>query len=1144
MKIKSVTKAVALTAAFVCSFALTSQAKLALEYGVESAQEKGFTNQAETAQTGFFGESAFELPESLTEATFPETERPTSFTEQIKDGDGIASLLSVFFNGDGTQESPYLLSNAADLRRFSIVINADTSGEYQNSYFVLTDDINYGGAEWTPVGSYASDTGYNTTFQGHFDGQGHTISNFVITKEYRYIGFFGLVYNGSVKNLTISDVKISVNYDSLLYAGSLAGRYLGLGSNKKAAIENCHAENVTLTVESGRYSVYAGGLIGYLHASKGASLTLSDSSADVDLSGTVSGYPGSASASDRFNVTLGGLVGYVGAIEDNSAITIKNSYSLSHVNAVSTVNRTRNDNIKAGGLLGYFGSDQNTAITLSGCYSSGGVISSAIADNFSGGLLGYLIASESDLTVENCYTTSNVYARSSRFSSYIGGFTSVAGVLNSDGFILENCYAAGNVIDSGSNSSEGGKFTADAQGDMSTFGLYTHEDSLLICDTTFVPAKTLDKQLTSQDALNLSRYTGFDSSVWKSRSAPYPYPVLANTPYKPGDISLYYMSENGVFQVITGKTYGDKASEPEGTPESNYLFSHWSLYPGGNAAIPEDTHLISDTLFFANFTEDYHIFEISFSADGNIIKTIELPYGAHISFPTAPEKPADQTFHYIFSHWSDTEDGEDNCEDAFVTGNTVFYAVYEKIENSVWDGATATAFSDGTGTADDPYQVKSPANLFYLSQNVASENYRDAYYVLTRDIDLGGHEWTPIGSEESPFCGHFDGAGYAIENFKITNTEKYAGIFGLTQNAIITKLGVSNFNISITDSNSASAIYAGAIAGRMTVKGANVLSEISECYSTGVLEINAAIAYVGGLVGEAAATDDTMLIYIENCYSLAQISVNAATMSMAGGIAGRFKAATLGVAGIDRCYFAGKISAVSDSKGSVDAGGIVGFLFDDEAYIETQSGNAALFAAAEKGTVRNCFAAADITASTSSVSCYAGYIYARKNADASMSNCAAYDGMKVVGTKIEKANTSEKSIEAFYNSDYLAELGFDFETIWTANETAFPVLHYEATAKNVFRVKTLHYDSNERTLTVSFLISFRDVESYTVLAGAYSGRGKMVDFTMKKVDNAEKMQTVEIELYDMDIEEPETFTISVVDSATLALLDEPIELHA
>ena len=100
-------------------------------------------------------------------------------------------MTSVFFNGEGTEESPYLLSNAADLRRFSTVINADTSGEYLNAYFVLTNDIDYGGAEWTPVGTYATETGYNTAFQGHFDGQGHTISNFVITNEYRYIGFFG-----------------------------------------------------------------------------------------------------------------------------------------------------------------------------------------------------------------------------------------------------------------------------------------------------------------------------------------------------------------------------------------------------------------------------------------------------------------------------------------------------------------------------------------------------------------------------------------------------------------------------------------------------------------------------------------------------------------------------------------------------------------------------------------------------------------------------------------------------------------------------------------------------------------------------------------------------------------------------------------
>lgn len=97
-----------------------------------------------------------------------------------------------------------------------------------------------------------------------------------------------------------------------------------------------------------------------------------------------------------------------------------------------------------------------------------------------------------------------------------------------------------------------------------------------------------------------------------------------------------------------------------------------------------------------------------------------------------------------------------------------------------------------------------------------------------------------------------------------------------------------------------------------------------------------------------------------------------------GGIAGRFKAATLGVAGIDRCYFAGKISAVSDSKGSVDAGGIVGFLFDDEAYIETQSGNAALFAAAEKGTVRNALPLRILPHQPPAFPCYAGIHLCKK----------------------------------------------------------------------------------------------------------------------------------------------------------------------
>ena len=65
-------------------------------------------------------------------------------------------------------------------------INSNLSGNY-----VLTADIDLGGAEWTPIGSFVQlgsegeeaetpDPAY--AFTGTFDGQGHTISNFVITR--------------------------------------------------------------------------------------------------------------------------------------------------------------------------------------------------------------------------------------------------------------------------------------------------------------------------------------------------------------------------------------------------------------------------------------------------------------------------------------------------------------------------------------------------------------------------------------------------------------------------------------------------------------------------------------------------------------------------------------------------------------------------------------------------------------------------------------------------------------------------------------------------------------------------------------------------------------------------------------------------
>ncbi|MDE6792559.1 MAG: hypothetical protein K2J48_05705, partial [Muribaculaceae bacterium] len=51
---------------------------------------------------------------------------------------------------------------------------------------------------------------------------------------------------------------------------------------------------------------------------------------------------------------------------------------------------------------------------------------------------------------------------------------------------------------------------------------------------------------------------------------------------------------------------------------------------------------------------------------------------------------------------------------------------------------------------------------------------------LAADINLNNINWTPIGTDNKPFEGSFDGQGYTISNLSIlqSNTASYAGFFG------------------------------------------------------------------------------------------------------------------------------------------------------------------------------------------------------------------------------------------------------------------------------------------------------------------------------------------------------------------------------
>jgi uncharacterized repeat protein (TIGR02543 family) len=61
----------------------------------------------------------------------------------------------------------------------------------------------------------------------------------------------------------------------------------------------------------------------------------------------------------------------------------------------------------------------------------------------------------------------------------------------------------------------------------------------------------------------------------------------------------------------------------------------------------------------------------------------------------------------------------------------------------------------------------------------------NGHYKLVADIDLSAIDWTPIGSDTTPFTGVLDGNGYKIKNLTITTiNSNIAGLFGVSTGTI------------------------------------------------------------------------------------------------------------------------------------------------------------------------------------------------------------------------------------------------------------------------------------------------------------------------------------------------------------------------
>ena len=166
----------------------------------------------------------------------------------------IEKSADAYAGGTGTKSDPYLISNAEELALSSYRIGYE--GKDSDSCFKLVDDIilNDGYFEedgtyhdggdgslflWEPIGNvFGNDW---KVFKGNVDGNDHTVSGLCINEdvyncEGTYLGLFGSIVGGNIKNLNIDNSYLN------------AKKHLGalVGSITKTIIENINV-NATLT---------------------------------------------------------------------------------------------------------------------------------------------------------------------------------------------------------------------------------------------------------------------------------------------------------------------------------------------------------------------------------------------------------------------------------------------------------------------------------------------------------------------------------------------------------------------------------------------------------------------------------------------------------------------------------------------------------------------------------------------------------------------------------------------------------------------------------------------------------------------------------------------------------------------------------
>ena len=194
--------------------------------------------------------------------------------------------------GQGALSNEHHIKNTTEFIQFSKNV-----ARYFGTTVFLDADIDFSGGlseQFEPIG-----TSESISFQGTFDGQGHTISNLVVnSSSSQDVGLFGYSYRRTIKNIVLDSscsIVSSYNNSNSVYVGGIVGMCYD------CVIENIvNMASVSFTGNISSHGLWFGGIGGFFASNIEGAVRNCANYGSVTHSGTV-GY-----------AYIGGVVGLTG----------------------------------------------------------------------------------------------------------------------------------------------------------------------------------------------------------------------------------------------------------------------------------------------------------------------------------------------------------------------------------------------------------------------------------------------------------------------------------------------------------------------------------------------------------------------------------------------------------------------------------------------------------------------------------------------------------------------------------------------------------------------------------------------------------------------------------------------------------------